>query len=170
MWLRNLKEPEGQLARWLEKLEEFQFEVVHRKGKAHCNADALSRMFSQQTSNVDVVCPATIAPVVLATALGGKSHQDIRKCQMEDDLIGPIFQVKVDGIKPSADTVKGCDPKYRKLVQIWDQLIIKDDLLWRLFENNDGTGCTFQLVIPNSMKTAVLHDVHDGVLGGHLAS
>ena len=75
-------------------------------------------MFGQQTSNADVVCPATIAPVVLATALGGKSHQDIRKFQMEDDLIGPIFQAKVDGIKPSADTVKGCDPKYCKLVQI----------------------------------------------------
>ena len=60
---------------------------------------------------------------------------------MEDELIGPIFQAKTDGVKPSADTVKGCDPKYRKLVQIWDQLIIKDDLLWRLFENNDGTGC-----------------------------
>ena len=53
-------------------------------------------------------------------------------------------------------------------MQIWDQLIIKDDLLWRLFENNDGTGCTLQLVIPNSMKSAVLHDVHEGVLGGHL--
>ena len=34
--------------------------------------------------------------------------------------------------------------------------------------NNDGTGFTFQLVIPNSMKAAVLHDVHEGVLGGHL--
>ena len=67
MWLRNFKEPEGQLARWLEKLEEFQFEVVYRKGKALCNADALSRMFGRQTSNVDVVCPAMIAPVVLAT-------------------------------------------------------------------------------------------------------
>ena len=87
---------------------------------------------------------------------------------MEDELIGPIFQAKVDGVRPSADTVKGCDPKYRKLVQIWDQLIIKEDLLWRLFENTDGTGYIIQLVVPNSLKTAVLRDVHEGVLGGHL--
>ena len=80
LWLHNLKEPEYQLARWLEKLEEFQFEVVHRKGKAHCNPDALSLMFSQQSSSVNVTCPATIAPVVLATALGGKFHQGIRNC------------------------------------------------------------------------------------------
>ena len=106
LWLHNFKEPEGQLARWLVKLEEFQFEVVHRKGKAHCNADALSCMFGQKSSSVNVTCPATITPVVLATALGDKSHQDIRNCQMEDELIGAIFRAKVDGVKPSADTVK----------------------------------------------------------------
>ena len=41
-WLQNFKQPEGQLARWLEKLQEFQFTIVHRPGKAHGNADALS--------------------------------------------------------------------------------------------------------------------------------
>ena len=46
-------EPEGQLARWLEKLEEFQFEIVHRKGKVHCYANALSRIPSNQH---DIVC------------------------------------------------------------------------------------------------------------------
>ena len=40
-WLRNFKEPEGQLVRWLEKLQEFDFEIVHRRGKKHSNADAL---------------------------------------------------------------------------------------------------------------------------------
>jgi len=44
----NFKELEGQLARWLEKFEEFQFEVVHRKGKVHCNADALSHIPDDQ--------------------------------------------------------------------------------------------------------------------------
>ena len=31
-WLRNFKQPEGQLARWLEKLEEFSFTVQHCPG------------------------------------------------------------------------------------------------------------------------------------------
>ena len=70
LWLHNFKEPEGQLAKWLEKLEEFQFEVVHRKGKAHCNADALSRMFSQQSVSVNVTCPATIAPGSFGHCIG----------------------------------------------------------------------------------------------------
>ncbi|XP_078799615.1 uncharacterized protein LOC144990300 [Oryzias latipes] len=42
-WLTRLKEPEGQLARWLEKLAEYDFQVLHRPGKVHQNADALSR-------------------------------------------------------------------------------------------------------------------------------
>ena len=43
-WLRNFKDPEGQLARWLEVLQQFDFEVVHRPGRKHINADALSRI------------------------------------------------------------------------------------------------------------------------------
>lgn len=41
-WLHNFKEPEGQLARWLQKLEEYNFTVVHRPGLKQCNADSLS--------------------------------------------------------------------------------------------------------------------------------
>ena len=37
------KNIEGQLARWLEELQEYDMEVCHRAGKAHGNADALSR-------------------------------------------------------------------------------------------------------------------------------
>ena len=29
-WLTNFREPEGQLARWLEKLQEYNFKVIHR--------------------------------------------------------------------------------------------------------------------------------------------
>ena len=42
-WLRRTPEPIGQQARWLEQLEEYEFEVVHRAGAQHGNADAMSR-------------------------------------------------------------------------------------------------------------------------------
>ena len=42
-WLRKTPDPIGQQARWLEQLEEFDFEVMHRPGAKHNNADALSR-------------------------------------------------------------------------------------------------------------------------------
>ena len=42
-WLCNFKQPEGQLARWLEVLSQYNFQIVHRDGKKHGNADSLSR-------------------------------------------------------------------------------------------------------------------------------
>ncbi|GBM66822.1 Retrovirus-related Pol polyprotein from transposon 297 [Araneus ventricosus] len=43
-WLLNFKEPEGQIARWIQRLQEYDFEIQNRKGTSHGNADALSRM------------------------------------------------------------------------------------------------------------------------------
>ncbi|GBO42330.1 Retrovirus-related Pol polyprotein from transposon 297, partial [Araneus ventricosus] len=42
-WLLNFKEPEGQIARWIQRLQEYDFEIQHRKGTSRGNADALSR-------------------------------------------------------------------------------------------------------------------------------
>ena len=41
-WLRTFKEPVGQVAQWIERLAEYEFDIVHRPGKQHSNADALS--------------------------------------------------------------------------------------------------------------------------------
>ena len=41
-WLMNFKDVEGQLARWLQKLQQYDFAIAHRPGKSHLNADALS--------------------------------------------------------------------------------------------------------------------------------
>ena len=42
-WLMRTPTPIGQQARWLDILGEFDFSVVHRPGRAHQNADAMSR-------------------------------------------------------------------------------------------------------------------------------
>ena len=42
-WIMNFKEPEVQMARWLQYLQTYNFEIVHQKGKSHQNADSLSR-------------------------------------------------------------------------------------------------------------------------------
>ena len=42
-WLRNYKDADGLLARWLARLQEYDFKIIHRAGKLHGNADGLSR-------------------------------------------------------------------------------------------------------------------------------
>ena len=43
-WLQNFKNPEGVVARWLATLGVYDFEIEHRKGSLHGNADGLSRI------------------------------------------------------------------------------------------------------------------------------
>jgi len=53
-WLRTTPEPIGQQAHWCEILEEFDFQIIHRPGRNHGNADALSRRPCRQCGLEDV--------------------------------------------------------------------------------------------------------------------
>jgi hypothetical protein len=37
-WLLRFKNPEGQMARWLQMLNTYNFEIIHRPGRQHGNA------------------------------------------------------------------------------------------------------------------------------------
>ncbi|XP_060063940.1 uncharacterized protein LOC132544373 [Ylistrum balloti] len=60
-WLFRFKSPQGQLARWLEVISQYSFDIEHRAGKMHVNADALSRIPD------DVSCPCYFAGATIGT-------------------------------------------------------------------------------------------------------
>lgn len=43
-WLYSLKEPNSKLTRWRLRLQEYDFDIIYKKGKQNTNADALSRI------------------------------------------------------------------------------------------------------------------------------
>ena len=49
-WLHSL-EPEGRSGRWVMDLQEFSFDIIHRPGTNHTNADSLSRLPSHEPNN-----------------------------------------------------------------------------------------------------------------------
>ncbi len=49
-WLLSFRHPEGQLARWIGRLQEYDFVIQYRPGAQHANADALSRRPCLHTS------------------------------------------------------------------------------------------------------------------------
>ena len=62
-WLYNFKDIQGQLARWIETLAQYTFEILLRAGIKHNNADALSRVdyttkccTHQQNEEFDASC------------------------------------------------------------------------------------------------------------------
>ena len=71
-WLRKFKRPEGILARWIETLVEFDFEIEYRAGRLHSNADAISRQNCKQ-------CWGKVA-----------SDNWIDECERADQLVEPL--------------------------------------------------------------------------------
>lgn len=57
-WLDNLKNPQGRLGRWALKMQQYDFEIILRKGKEHILPDALSRSVPV-IDNVKVCMEAT---------------------------------------------------------------------------------------------------------------
>lgn len=43
VWLNRLQSPTGRLARWAIRLQQYDYEIIHRKGKDHIVPDTLSR-------------------------------------------------------------------------------------------------------------------------------
>ncbi|KAM6975889.1 retrovirus-related Pol polyprotein from transposon 412 [Tautogolabrus adspersus] len=90
-WLTRLKEPEGQLARWLEKLAEYDFRVIHRPGKNHQNADALSRKPCRET------CPCTVTDPSLSNLQ--YQHKGVQ-CDFSDCLAETVAALIPAGQPP----------------------------------------------------------------------
>ena len=133
-WLWNFREPEGQLARWLERLQELDFEIVHRRGRKHTNADALSRLPCQQCGreNHDAEALETVAATAVRPP---ESHSvgDLREAQLADPTLGLLLRGKETGQKPKPEEVKRASRSSRRLLQLWDQLLVHDGVLCRLF-------------------------------------
>lgn len=54
-WLFSLKDPNSKLIRWRLRLEEFDYEVIYKKGKNNTNADALSRIEIHTKETFDIL-------------------------------------------------------------------------------------------------------------------
>ena len=103
-WLMSFREPEGQIARWLERLQEYDFEVEHRAGKSHCNADAMSRKPRRFHGDCPSCGPTEPLRTRVFTLTPGhsKAGEDvtpgnlwsvdvIAQAQREDPDIGPVL-------------------------------------------------------------------------------
>ena len=162
------------MAQWLEAIQEFDFEIVHRRGKLHSNADAISRIPYQQCEHKSVdnhQCEQNAADqptsLMAATAVAAQPDDHIAQLQSEDPILGPLIEGKQQNKCP---TFANPSLESRRLLQLWDQLLLKDDILFCRLPSPAGQDLCDKLVVPKSLRAEVLRELHKGAMGGHLGT
>ena len=167
-WLTNFHQPEGQLARWLEVISSYDIEIVHRAGRIHANADALSRRPCRQCGR-DEECNLVPNPSSInATNLVNEDSKYNQRSQLEDPNIQPVLEALQGDKKPSRDETAALPFKAKVLLEHWDQLEVRDGILYRRWESADGNTTRWRFVLPRSLISDVLQDLHSSVMAGHL--
>jgi hypothetical protein len=172
-WLLNFKTPEGQLARWIQKLQQYDFEIQHRRGKSHGNADALSRRpcsdkckhCSRAEEHYSYGEMKQVSEII--STPDPWSPSEIRKCQLEDKDIKPIIDWKEKSERPSWQEVSPLSTITKCYWAQWDSLELKEGVLYRRWESEDGKNTRLQMVLPKSRVQTVLQETHNGSTGGH---
>jgi len=102
-WLMSFRDLEGQLTRWLEKLQEFDFEILHRKGVTHRNADGLSRRECEELGClfcIKVERKSAVASGVRVARMIFEEEElsSWQKDQQQDPCISVFLQAKKTGL------------------------------------------------------------------------
>ncbi|GBN25236.1 Retrovirus-related Pol polyprotein from transposon 297 [Araneus ventricosus] len=136
-WLLNFREPEGQIARWIQRLQEYDFEIQHRKGTSHGNADALSRRPCKEsckhcTNAEKKFGMETDISVKVLTTEDAWSSSEVQKAQLEDPAIRLILERKLNSEdRPSWQEIAPESPATKRYWALWDSLHFKDGVLYR---------------------------------------
>ena len=191
-WLLNFKEPEGQVARWLESLSEYDFKVEHRPGVRHGNADGLSRMPCRQCGRAGQECsapdgsrakrsanrrttPEDFEPVqanneaVRLIELQPRwTTEEFREAQRADPDLMPFLGAFETQQKPSTNETADWPRAARRLLADWERLKLVDGVLRRVWFDAQGRESHDQSVVPRKLVAEILQQAHDNPVAGHM--
>ncbi|GBN28822.1 hypothetical protein AVEN_182226-1 [Araneus ventricosus] len=96
------------------------------------------------------------------------SLSEIQKAQLEDPDIRPILKMKLNSAdRPSWQEIARESPATKRYWVLWNFLYLKDGVLYRKWESNDGGFYRRQLILPNCRIQEVLRDTQDNTSGRH---
>ena len=146
-WLRNTRDPRGRYARWIEELEEFDFEVRYRPGVQNPHADALSRV-----------------PVANLIRDGEFSVAEFQRLQQADPILSSVISMLRRGRQPKLFS----NQEVKRWARKWDYLILDDYNGLLYIQYTVGKHLVNQLVVPEVLVPQVLTLKHDKA--GHMGA
>ena len=108
--------------------------MVHRCGRNHTNADALSRLPCKQCKreSPDLLTVSTI------DFSQERSRDELSQLQRDDPVIGAVICALTRKTKPDQNELKQYSLHTNRLFALWDQLTLQDSVLYCRFVSADG--------------------------------
>ena len=116
-WVKNLKNSRSQVARLLERLSDFDFEVENSPGQLHGDGDGLSRLPFDEDASVRDRRDATL----IQSKIMEQSRDSLRATQNQDPALSQAFKWLKTGVRPPGGDVDGVGRGGRKLLLYWSQ-------------------------------------------------
>lgn len=147
-WLHKNRDASGRLVRWAIKLQDYTYEIVHKSGKRHADADSLSRNPvddpTLEDQHVDEI------PILMLQA------EKIAEFQTRDPKLNKLI-----------DAINNPENADAKIVKQSRSFFIDSGVLYK--KNFTPDGRTKLLVVPDKLKHDVLLCCHDDPMtGAHL--
>ena len=101
--------------------------------------------------------------------VSGYTSEEIAKLQRTD----PDIRVVLDWLdnspeRPGRDLAARQSPATRKLWLLWQQLVLRNSVLYKRWVTTDKTQSYLQLVVPKELQNTILQATHDAVTSAHL--
>eukprot|EP00794_Sanderia_malayensis_P005886 gene5886-biopygen4888 len=142
-WLKTMTAPNNLFARWISEIQAYDFDVFHRPGRLHSNADTLSRY-----------------PVAEDSVMTVGEHEFL-KAQIEDDYAGAWIEFLSKGKEPENQELA------EKLKREKDRYAIAEDgCVYRKCDTRNGS-VKKQFLVPKSRVGQLLTKYHDNPLSAH---
>ena len=170
--LHTMEAPSGMVARWIEILSHYDFDIVHRAGTRHGNADALSRVpNAQEEPEFADVTDATVlkdnlirlAAIRMMPMLQGTEHWV--ELQDNDPDLARIRQLLSRKEEPTKEDKMAASPDGQLFMNLFQELYLDNyGLLRRKLPkavDSPVKDAKRVIIVPRTTRQALVENIHE---------
>lgn len=162
VWLMRQPELTGRLARWVFKLQSYQFTISHRKGKDHIVPDALSRNPSHEVSAIELTAPEID---LNSTCFNDEDYQALRRRISGLPSNYPDVKIVDNFVYIRTDHYRGDTGQETACWKLWVPRNLRRDVIARAHDlpvsAHGGVSKTLDLVRRHFYWPGLVHDVRE---------